>query len=50
MKEAKYFNSRVINDLSTFKNSCSMILANRYHNDLKDVAKKVFTRDIFGDN
>lgn len=42
-----FFNSRIINDLNEFKRESSIILANRWDDDLVDVKEKVFTRDIF---
>ncbi len=47
MQESHFFNSRVVNDLATFKEEAELIVANRNHPDLEDVADKVFTRDIF---
>ena len=43
-------NWNLINSLEDFKDSCSIILANRMHEDIQDVRDKVFTRDIFGYN
>ncbi|UXU07941.1 MULTISPECIES: nucleotide sugar dehydrogenase [Agrobacterium] len=43
----RYFNSRVVGDLNSFKMSADVILANRFSDDLSDVKEKVYTRDIF---
>ncbi len=48
LKVKKFFNSNINNELITFKKESDLIVTNRYHNDLKDVKYKVFTRDIFG--
>lgn len=44
----KFFDCEVVNDIERFKNTSSVILANRTDNLLSDVAEKVYTRDVFG--
>lgn len=48
LKEAEFYHSRVINDLAEFKTECDVIIANRMVDDIRDVAEKVYTRDLFG--
>ena len=50
LKQAKFFNSLVLNDLQEFKTHCDLIVANRLAPELKDVQNKVYTRDLFGDD
>ena len=42
-----YFNSRVIRDFDMFKSMCDVVVANRFDESLRDIAEKVYTRDLF---
>ena len=50
LKEAQFFNSRVVNDLVKFKQEADVIVSNRITDDISDVASKVYSRDLFGNN
>ena len=43
----EFFGSEVTHDLDKFKAKCDVIVANRWSDDLADVADKVYSRDLF---
>jgi len=48
LADVEFLGSPVINDLNEFKRRSDIIVANRRAADLKDVAVKTYTRDLFG--
>ena len=47
MDAPEFFDSEVAHDLEAFKAGCDVIVANRWSEELADVAGKVNTRDLF---
>lgn len=47
LKESQFYNSRIVISLDEFKQASTIIVANRLDDSLKDVAEKVYTRDLF---
>ncbi len=45
--DEEFFGSLVMHDLNMFKDAATIIVANRWSDELKDVEDKVYTRDLF---
>ncbi|MEV4999775.1 nucleotide sugar dehydrogenase [Nocardioides sp. LML1-1-1.1] len=48
LEQKRFFGSKVMKDLDEFKAKADVIIANRRTDVLDDVARKVYTRDIYG--
>ena len=47
LNSPEFFGSEVTHDLGAFKAGCDAIVADRWSDELADVADKVYTRDLF---
>jgi len=48
LTKPEFYKSRVVNELDQFKRESDVIVANRFSDEIQDVADKVYTRDLFG--
>jgi UDPglucose 6-dehydrogenase len=48
LKATSFYHSRVVNDLALFKQESDVVVANRFTDDIADVAEKIYSRDLFG--
>ena len=48
LEDDRFFGSEVVRDLDELKRRSDLIVANRLTDELRDVADKVYTRDLFG--
>ncbi len=47
LDEEEFLGCQVTHDFQSFKSRCDVIVANRWADELSDVAEKVYTRDLF---
>ena len=50
LKDVSFFDTPIIKDIDVFKTKADIIVSNRMTDAITDVASKVFTRDLYGEN
>ena len=50
LRDDRFYGSEVVRDLDELKSRSDVIVANRLVDELRDVADKVYTRDLFGND
>ena len=50
LDDDRFYGSEVVRDLDELKRRSDVIVANRLVDELRDVADKVYTRDLFGND
>lgn len=50
LQSSHYEKYQVVNELSNFKSKSDLVIANRRSDELDDIASKIFSRDVFGNN
>jgi UDPglucose 6-dehydrogenase len=50
LEDDRFYGSEVVRDLDELKRRSDVIVANRMVGELSDVADKVYTRDLFGND
>lgn len=48
LQEESFYNSLVLRDLTQFKEMSDVVIANRMTSEIEDISRKVYTRDLFG--
>jgi UDPglucose 6-dehydrogenase len=49
-RESEFYHSKIVNDITQFKELADVIVANRITEEIQDVASKVYSRDLFGND